>query len=260
MQGHRTAVLEEPIVHVVDEVAPLLQERILETSVLQLDELTGGFRASQVALFDSDNSYATSLLHLLCIRAISQFDEEVVWIDGGNTIDPYAMSSLCKRLRIDKRSILSRVNVSRAFTAYQLVTLIDEKLEEQVRSSTPAVVIVSSITELFLDKDMKWMESHQLLRRCLEDISRTTKEHEAISFVTNQTHHGLRPNAKLTSLLYEHADTILQMRSRRNGIAFRLPRNGREILFSPAPWNQTTLDEFRGDLDGKDGAYISLGA
>lgn len=246
--------------HVLDEETPLLRERVLETSITPIDELTGGFRSSQVSLLDSDNAYATSILHLLCVRAISQFDEEVVWIDGGNTIDPYAMSSLCKRLRMDKRGILSRVNVSRAFTAYQLVTLIDERLEEQVRRSAPALVVVSSLAELFLDKDMKWMESHQLLRRCLEDVSRITKDSEAISVVTNQAREHVRPSAKLSTLLYEHADLALQMRTRRDGLLLRLPKAEREVLFSPVAWNQMTLDEFRGDEDGKDGAHIPLGA
>jgi len=258
LQIPRTSVAEEPLVQIVDE-EPLLRDRTLLTSIVQLDDLIGGFRPAHVTLFDSDNSYASSLLHLLCVRAIEGFDEEVVWIDGGNTIDPYAISSICKRLKLDKREILSRVNVSRAFTAYQLVTLIDEKLEEQVRASAPSTVIVSSITELFLDKDMRWMESHQLLRRCLEDVSRITKEHETISILTNDTHHQVRPSPKLDSLLYDFADPVVQMRTRRDGLLFRLPRADREIIFSPVPWNQLTLDEFRGDQHGKDGCYIPLG-
>lgn len=258
MQIPKTSVAEEPLVQIIDE-EPLLRDRALHTSIVQLDDLIGGFRPAHVALFDSDCSYASNLLHLLCIRAIEGFDEEVVWIDGGNTIDPYAISSICKRLRLDKREILSRVNVSRAFTAYQLVTLIDEKLEEQVKASSPSTVIVSSITELFLDKDMRWMESHQLLRRCLEDISRVTKEHETISILTNNVHQQARPGPKLGALLYDYADLVVQVRTRRDGLLFRLPRADKEIVFLPVPWNQLTLDEFRGDQDGKDGCYIPLG-
>ena len=258
MQTPKISAAEEPLVQIVDE-EPLLRDRTLLTSIVQLDDLIGGFRPAHVALFDSDSSYASNLLHLLCIQAIEGFDEEVVWIDGGNTIDPYAISSICKRLRLDKRDILSRVNVSRAFTAYQLVTLIDEKLEEQVKDSSPSTVIVSSITELFLDKDMRWMESHQLLRRCLENISRITKEHETISILTNNTHQQVRPSPRLGALLYDFADPVVQMRTRRDGLLFRLPRADKEIMFSPVPWNQLTLDEFRGDQDGKDGCYIPLG-
>jgi len=238
---------------------PLLHERVLYTSITQLDELVGGFRASKLALLDSDNSYSSTLLHLLCVRAISQFDEEVVWIDGGNVVDPYSISSLSKRLRLDKRDILSRVNISRAFTAYQLVTLIDEKLEEQVTRSTPCAVIVSSITELFLDKDMKWMEAHQLLRQCVSAISRITKDHETITIISNDAHHHARPSPGLTTLLYDGSDTVLQIRSRRNGLLMRSPRKDQDILFSPVPWNQATLDEFRGDSYGKDGPDIPFG-
>ena len=258
MEAKRDAAIDRSLVQVIEE-EPLLHERVLDTSITQLDELVGGFRASKVALLDSDNSYSSTLMHLLCVRAISQFDEEVVWIDGGNVVNPYSISSLCKRLRLDKRDILSRVNISRAFTAYQLVTLIDEKLEEQVKRSTPCAVIVSSITELFLDKDMKWMEAHQLLRRCVEAISRITKDYETITIVSNDTHHHARPSPALTTLLYDGSDTVLQIRGRRNGLLLRSPRKDKDILFLPVPWNQATLNEFRGDSYGKDGPDIPIG-
>jgi len=258
LEAKRDAAIDRSLVQVIEE-EPLLHERVLDTSITQLDELVGGFRASKVALLDSDNSYSSTLMHLLCVRAISQFDEEVVWIDGGNVVNPYSISSLCKRLRLDKRDILSRVNISRAFTAYQLVTLIDEKLEEQVKRSTPCAVIVSSITELFLDKDMKWMEAHQLLRRCVEAISRITKDYETITIVSNDTHHHARPSPALTTLLYDGSDTVLQIRGRRNGLLLRSPRKDKDILFLPVPWNQATLNEFRGDSYGKDGPDIPIG-
>jgi hypothetical protein len=258
LYNQKTAVLEPPMLQAVEE-EPLLRERVLRASIAPLDDLVDGFRSSKVTLLDSDSSYASTLLHMLCVRAISEFDEEVVWVDGGNEVNPYAISSICKRLLLDKRDILSRVNLSRAFTAYQLVTLIDEKLEEQVRKCSPSMIIVSSIAELFLDKDMKWMESHQLLRRCADDISRITKDYEAIAVVSNAAYHHVRPSPGLTALLYECSDIALQIRTRRNGLLLRVPNKDRETLFSPVPWNQSTMDEFRGDSDGKDGAYIPLG-
>ncbi len=262
MPIQRTDALEQPLTQHFDEHAePLVRERALWITVQALDDLTGGLRSSQVTLIDSDNDYVSSILHMLCIQAVSQFDEEVIWIDGGNTVDPYAISSVCKRLRLDKGDILSRVSVSRAFTAYQLVTLIDERLEEQVGRSVPSAVIVSSITDLFLDKDMKWMESHQLLRMCLEDISRITKEHETVTVLTNRTRHDLRPSPALSALLYGHADKVVQVRTKRAGALFRIPAEDRESVFSPVPWNQATLDEFEGGASvGKDRGYLSVGA
>lgn len=258
MYAQRTEIVQQPAVQAVDEEV-LLRERTLETSIAQIDSLIGGFRASRVSLLDSDDGYVSSLLHLLCVRAVEQFDEEVVWIDGGNEVNPYAMSALCRRLGLDKRDVLSRVNISRAFTAYQLVTLVEDKLEEQVARSAPSTVIISSISQMFLDKDMRWMESHQLLRRCLDTISNVTKGHETITLVTNSSYMHSRPSPGLTALLYEHADLALQVRSRRRGVAIRLPKLDREILFLPVPWNQATLDEFRRDDDGEDCPYISFG-
>lgn len=257
MELQKTTALEKPIVEILDE--QLSRERVLRSAILPLDDLTGGLRSSQVTLLDSDSGYLSSALHALCIQAVSQFEEEVVWIDGGNAIDPYAIGSLCKRLGLDKREVLSSVSVSRAFTAYQLVTLIDEKLEEEVLKSNPSTVIVSSITDMFLDKDMKWMEAHQLLRRCLGEISRITKENETVTMLTNLSRRDVRPNMKLSALLYDHSDQIVQMRTRRNGLLFRLPREDREVVFLPVAWNQMTLDEFKGETNGKNGCDLQIG-
>jgi len=218
--------------------------RILRTEVAALDGFVGGFRSSQVTLFDSDSAYASELLHLLCVRAVAGFDEEVVWIDGGNAVEPYTLGSICRRLRLDRRDVLSRVNVARAFTAYQFVSLVEERLEEEVARSTPAAVIVSSATDLFMDKDMKWMEAYQLLRRCAEVVSRVTEEHETVTLVTAHTPGRGCPDPRMTALLSDRSDEVVQMRDRRDGLLFRLPKHGRSMVFSPRPWNQATLAEF----------------
>jgi hypothetical protein len=245
-----TALLEE---------TPFRIGRVLNTHMSSLDTLIDGLRSSEVTLFESNCDYTCTLLHLLCVNAIAEFDEEVVWIDGGNTVDPYAISALCKRMRLDKRDILSRVNISRAFTAYQLVTLIDDKLEEQVRDSSAAMVVVSSITDMFMDEDMKWMESYQLLRRCTDEIRKVTKTYETISLVTDHTPRHAKPDHKMNGLLRAEADLVVQMRKRRDGIVVKLPRDGRAMIFHPVQWNQMILEDFGGANIGEDGSYIPLG-
>ncbi len=241
------------------QIEPLNMERVLHTSVSPIDSMVRGFRSSRVALFEGDSPYASSLLHLLCVKAVAEFDEEVVWIDGGNAVDPYALSALCKRMRIDKRDLLSRVNISRAFTAYQLVTLIDERLEDEVRESSPAMVIVSSLTDMFLDKDMKWMEAYQLLRRCTERIQHVTRTYETVSLVTERTPGHVPHNERMAGLLRAGADTVVSMKEQRDGVMVRLPREGRATVFHPVPWNQTTLPDFGGDPHGEDGPDIPSG-
>lgn len=224
--------------------------RVLRADVPALDELVGGFRSSQVTLFDSDSGYASELLHLLCVRAVAGFDEEAVWIDGGNAIEPYKLTSICRRLGLDRRDILSRINVSRAFTAYQFMSLVEDRLEDEVAARTPAMIVVSSATDLFMDKDMKWMESYQLLRRCADVISRVTQEHETMTLVTANTPGRTAPDPRMVALLGERSDEVVQMRSRREGVLFRLPKRGLSMVFSPKPWNQSTIDEFGGGAHG----------
>lgn len=259
METNRTAsALEAPEVHTL-EYGPMLIERVLHTSVSTIDALVGGFRSSKVALFEGNSDYASSLLHLLCVKAVAELDEEVVWIDGGNSVDPYALSALCKRMRLDKRDVLSRVNISRAFTAHQLVTLIDDKLEEVVRESSPAMVIVSSLTDMFLDKDMKWMEAYQLLRRCTEDIRRVTRAYETISLVTDRTPGHVPHNERMVNLLRTGADLVVNMKERRDGILVRLPREDRSIVFHPVPWTQMTLSDYGGGRHGEDRSDLQVG-
>lgn len=259
METHRTAAALEDTQTDAYEFEPLRIERLLDTSVPPMDDLLRGFRSSKVSLFEGDSGYASDILHLLCVRAVAEFDEEVVWIDGGNSVDPYALSALCKRMRLDRGDVLSRVNISRAFTAYQLVTLIDERLEEVVRESSPAMVIVSSLTDMFLDKDMKWMEAYQLLRRCAEDIGRVTRAYETISLVTDRTPRHAPHDERMAGLLRAEADRVISMRERGNGIMVRLPKEGRSAVFRPVPWNQMTLSEFRGDAYGEDGPDLQAG-
>jgi len=254
----REAVLEGPAARVLGE--ELNRDRTLTTSIARIDEFIGGFRAAQVTLLDSDCSFSDSLLHMLAVRAVSEFDEEVVWVDGGNALDPYSMSSLCKRLRLSRRDILSRVNVSRAFNAYQLVTLIDERLGAEVERCAASTVIVSSVADLFLDKDMKRMESYQLLRRCADRIAAMARAHETVSVVTGQSGGYGRLEPRLARVLYDRADLVVRMRRRGEGVLLGSPRDGRSMMFSPVPWNQSTLDEFGRCDHGQDRAHIQARA
>ncbi len=142
-------------------------ERRLYTSVRALDDFLGGFPSSQVTLLDSSDRLVLDVVHLLCVNQVLEEGREVVWVDGGNSVNPYALTSLCKRFRVRSDEVLESVNVSRAFTAYQLVTLIEDMMGAEVARTNAGLLVVSSFPDLFQDKDMWWSESLQLMKRCL---------------------------------------------------------------------------------------------
>jgi len=62
-----------------------------------IDSFFPGFRSSQITLIDSSDRFLFDLTHLLCVSSINDLGDEVVWVDGGNSINPYEIASLCRR-------------------------------------------------------------------------------------------------------------------------------------------------------------------
>ncbi|MBE0521474.1 MAG: hypothetical protein IBX39_04315 [Candidatus Methanoperedenaceae archaeon] len=48
-------------------------------------------------------------------------------MDGWNSFNPYALSRMAKSAGVAPKKILSRVHVARAFTEYQMTSLVEVK-------------------------------------------------------------------------------------------------------------------------------------
>jgi hypothetical protein len=232
-------------VSVHEEIARARPERRLRTSVRVLDDFIGGFPSSQVTLLDSSDRLVLDVVHLLCVNQVLEEGREVVWVDGGNSVNPYALTSLCKRFRVRSGEVLESVNVSRAFTAYQLVTLIEDMMGAEVARTGAGLLVVSSFPDLFQDKDMWWSESLQLIKRCLSSIREVTRRHDTVTLVTNLGLSKMLYKKSLRSLMYSSADQVLRVENQRAALRVSLVNEGRSMLYHPVPYYQRTLDEFR---------------
>ncbi len=219
--------------------------RSIDTSIAALDAFIGGFASSQVTLIDSSDRLLFDLVHLLCINQVVGDGREVVWVDGGNSINPYNLAGLCKRQRVNAQEALESINVSRAFTAYQMVTLIDEMLEPELERTGAGMLIVSCFPDLFQDRDVRWSESLQLMQRCISAIQGATKRHDVVTLVTNFGLSKLLFKKSLRSLVYSSADRVLRIESAsRAALRLSLVNEGRSMMYHPVPYYQRTLDEF----------------
>jgi hypothetical protein len=219
-------------------------DRTAYTAVPVLDNFIGGFPAGKVTLIDSSDQLALDLVHLLCVNEVTELGQEVVWVDGGNSVNPYALSALCKRFHLDTHEVLESVNVSRAFTAYQFVTLIDEMLEAEVERTKAGLVVISSFPDLFLDKDMWWSEAYQLMKRCVAAIQDTTRRHGTTTVVTNLGLSKMLYKKSLRSLVYGSADKVVRIENTKSALKIELVNDGRAMMYHPVPYYQLTLDEF----------------
>lgn len=210
-------------------------------SLPQLDSLTGGFWPGQVAFIESSTRHLFPLTSMLCAKAA--LEGEVVFLDGGNSIDPYGIARICKSRRIDPRLVLSRIHVARAFTAYQLATLVDERLGIAVRDSGANTVVVSCLLEMFFDKDIPYRESYQLIKRCLGEVGAVARENGVAAIVT---HYSQRPlSRRLTMLLESAADVTVALRE-SEGALTAVSRYGESTFFIGRRRAQRTIDQFRG--------------
>src|SRR5659263_756688 len=79
-----------------------------------------------------------------------------MFVDGGNSFNPYALSKMAKSFGEEPRKVLSRIHVARAFTEYQMDSLI-HGLQDAVEQWNPAVLAISYLPSLFSGYDGKRM-------------------------------------------------------------------------------------------------------
>jgi hypothetical protein len=107
---------------------------------------------------------------------------DVVVLDGANRFDPYVVSSFAKKASIPPESLLKKIRIARAFTCYQMATLVEEKLiallrQEEAISQThkPWVILLGPITT-FLDEDVPERETRPLFERMLRKMEEMAME------------------------------------------------------------------------------------
>ncbi len=222
----------------------IVQEKIIDTSIPAIDAFVKGFQSSQISLIDSSDWMLFDLTHALCVNAINSLGGEIVWVDGGNSINPYELAGLCKRFRMDMGETLDCINISRAFTAYQMVTLIVDALEREVERTGSELVVVSCFPDLFLDKDVWWSESLQLMKRCISTLQSVTRKHNTVTILTNYGLTKMLYKKSLRAILYGNADKVLRIENKKDSLLLNLVKEGRTMLYHPIPYYQMTLDEF----------------
>ena len=101
----------------------------------------------------------------------------VIVLDGANRFDPYIASFFARKALIPPERILKRIRIARAFTCYQMATLMGERLNSFLKEEEekPWVIILGPLTT-FLDEDVPEREVHPLFNRCLKKMEEMAME------------------------------------------------------------------------------------
>jgi hypothetical protein len=101
---------------------------------------------------------------------------DVIVLDGANRFDPYMASSFARKALISPERLLKRIRIARAFTCYQMATLMGEQLISLLRRGEATellrkrwVILLGPLTT-FLDEDVPEREVRPLFERSLRKI------------------------------------------------------------------------------------------
>ncbi len=171
-----------------------------------INQLFPGFAEGDFAVLHGSHA-VQSLVTLLCIRAqlptqLGGLGSNVIFIDGANTFRLYQTTRLARLHQLDPEQALNRIYISRAFTAYQMTSLILQKLENAVKTCNAKLVIISDIAAMFLDKDVEEEEAKKIYSQITTRLSTFAKEHQAIVVATYPPHQDSPRNMFLKALTF----------------------------------------------------------
>jgi len=148
-------------------------------------------------LGDQSNSISFLFIVRAMLSSPQGLDSDVVFIDGGNVFDAYTVSQHAISYGLESERIHQRIHLSRAFTHHQLYSLMVEKLPGAIDSYNAKLSVVSDITLLFSDPDVRdKREALNLFNKSLRFLGMIAEQKNVIIIATNlQTRNKTMENA-----------------------------------------------------------------
>jgi hypothetical protein len=225
----------------VKDVSRNVNENRCASGVISLDmrnvtDLFPGFAPGDFAVVYGSPS-VVSLASLLCVRAqlpiqLGGLNSNVVFVDGGNTFRLYQVTRLAQVHQLDPKQALDRIYVSRAFTAYQMTTLLMEHLKSAVERFNAKLVVISDIAGLFLDDDVPNEEARRVFNQVLMYLQNFARENQIILIATYLPRQNSSRNLQLHALTCGKANVVIALRQTKYEREFALEKHPRFILGS----------------------------
>lgn len=201
----------------------------LSFGVPSLDDAIGGFKPHDLAVLYGSR-HAVKLSHMLAARVQLPFhkyglNSSVLLVDAGCSFDPHSVSSFAQLQGLVPKDVLERIYVSRAFTVYQLLSLIYDWLPGAMEEYDARLVVISSILELFTDLDVPREELLMSFSRLSRSLSNLALKKEAVVLVTVPSHCDSQIRSNLFSLLKSRADIIAELEEKKGYLRLILERH-----------------------------------
>lgn len=234
----QTAKERISLVHVVKP------DIIVSSGLEALDRLLGGFKAGELTLVDGNSSRISDLPNHLCVNTYKTFQSETIYIDGGMCANPYQIARYARVLELNQQDVLENVILSRAFTVYQLSTLIQELLEPMIQKRSPRTLLIGMLPALYLDPEIAPREAQTLLAQDLKKIQELTTGYNLITVCTNLDAIPLSPSKGLGKTLYDGMTEIVRMKQFEHATSLELVKQGKNATIIHGTAGQLRLEAF----------------
>ena len=215
----------------------------LTSGLVTVDSLIGGLKPETVALLTGPE-ISLQAAEGYCVRtqlpaARGGIEGSAFLIDAGNSFDVYLFTSLARKYGLEYDLALSRQLLSRAFTIYELRSLIEDSAVFSLRK--PKLLVVSEVFSLFTD-DIDSYEARRVFRVVAEAVAEVSKREGVPALLTSSRRHEL-----ITPILEERCSISADIAQGDGCIRSRLFKHpwktpGETVVeVGPPHYNQETL-------------------
>jgi len=166
----------------------------LTSGLAPVDSLFGGLKRGTVALL-TGSRIRLEAAESYCVRAQlpaarGGLEGSAYFIDAGNSFDVYLFTDLARKYHLNYDSALSTQLLSRAFTVYELRSLVEGSEAVLARKPKPKLLIISEVFSLFTE-DVDGYEAKRVFRSIASSVSDISKRQGVPILLTSETHHEL---------------------------------------------------------------------
>jgi hypothetical protein len=166
-------------------------------------------------------------------------------LEGANRFHPYRIGELGRMFGVDARETLRRIRLARAFTAYQMVALVDGWARE-ARRHAPTLLVGHDLPALFADAEIPDDERSAFLGHVARSLAALAREVRIPLLLT------LSPDgfARFRALADEGppwSDLVTFARG-PGALRLRALRDDSRVALVPRPPGQTGMEQFGGEF------------
>ena len=132
--------------------------------------------------------------------------ENLLVADGGNSFNPYDLSTVAQWAGLAPKDLLRRVHVSRAFTCHQMLALVRD-LTRFAQQTQSRLVLLPGLLDTFYDEAIPTREARRVWHATLDSLKRLTIEDLLLLTICHD--HPMEPKRPLKPALLDAADRVV---------------------------------------------------